>query len=238
MKKFTKRLTMVVAILLSLVLLTSSIVSTTLAKYVVAKSAETTAKLDKFGVTVELNATSLGTPDTTTNAGDSVTYVFSNILLHPDDAVKTISASVYGKPTVDANIIVDVKVEFTGSYSIGTAFSNLTNNTTYFPVEFKVGNATCSAPYTKDTAATISTNINTAIENALLEPGKIAKDGTNIKWTENQEITQEQKKNVSLSFSWPKSYGNENDLYDEIGTYISKNQPTFKITYKIAVEQA
>ena len=238
MKKFTKRLTMIVAILLSLVLLTSSIVSTTLAKYVVTKSATTTAQLDAFGVTVELDASSLGTPTKTTNAGDSISYEFSSLTLQPNDVVKTISASVYGNPTVDAKIFVDVKVEFVGSFSIGSAFTGLTANATYFPIEFKVGGTTCSEAYTNDNAAAISSKINSAIETALVENGKIADEGDNLKWTAGKEIPKASPKNVSLSFSWPKNHGATGELHDEIGTYIAKNEPTFKITYKISVEQA
>ena len=243
MKKFTKRFTMIVAILLSLVLLTSSIVSTTLAKYVVAKSAEVTAKLDKFGVTVNFNSEALenGTKDPTIDQkGDSISYIYDEILLHPGDAARTVTASVYGKPTVDANIVVDVKVEFTSdNFSIGEGnFTDLDNNATYFPIEFKVGTEVSSAAYVPANATNISNAIKTAIENALITDGKITKDGGKLKWTKNAEITENAKKDVSLSFSWPKTSGDDADDYDEIGTFISKKQPTFKITYKISVEQA
>jgi hypothetical protein len=243
MKKFTKRLTMIVAILLSLVLLTSSIVSTTLAKYVVAKSAEVTARLDKFGVTVNFNSDALknGTTNPTIDQkGDSISYTYSEILLHPGDAARTVTASVHGKPTVDANIVVDVKVEFTsGNFSIGEGnFTDLNDNATYFPIEFKVGGTTCSEAYTTDDAAAISSKIKSAIVNALVEKDKIVDEGDNLKWTAGKEIDQASPKNVSLSFSWPKDSGTTGKMHDEIGTFISKNQPTFKITYRISVEQA
>jgi hypothetical protein len=242
MKKFTKRLTMIVAILLSLVLLTSSIVSTTLAKYVVTKSAEVQAKLDKFGVTVNFNSDALknGTKDPTIDQkGDSISYIYDEILLHPGDAARTVTAEVYGKPTVDAKIFVDVSVVLLGNFSIGSGnFTNLPANETYFPIEFKVGGTTCSEAYTTDDAAAISSKIKSAIVNALVEKDKIVDEGDNLKWTAGKEIDQASPKNVSLSFSWPKDSGTTGKMHDEIGTFISKNQPTFKITYRISVEQA
>jgi hypothetical protein len=240
MKKITKRLTMIVAILLSLVLLTSSIVSTTLAKYVVTKSAKTTATLDAFGVTVDLDTTGLGDPTKTTNAGDSISFEFSNLTLHPDDVVKTISASVYGKPSVDANIVVDVEVKFTSSdFSIGDGnFTGKANRATFFPIEFKVGTKVSSAAYVTANSTNISNDIKTDIENALITTGTIDKVEGKIKWTAGKEISKDSPKTVSLNFSWPKTYGQDADDYDEIGTFISKKQPTFTITYKISVEQA
>lgn len=237
MKKFTKRLTMIVAILLSLVLLTSSIVSTTLAKYVVTKSAEAKATLDAFGVTVDLDASELGTASKTTNTGDSISFEFSNLILHPDDVVKTISASVHGEPSVDAIIVVDVEVKFDeGDFSIGSAFTDLPS-ASYFPIEFKVGDTTCSEAYTKNNADAIESAIESKVKEALVTTGKITPDGGNLKWSKGAKINQGDK-NVSLSFSWPKEHGSVGELHNEIGTYIAKKEPTFTITYKISVEQA
>ena len=244
MKKLSKRLTMIVAILLSLVLLTSSVVSTTLAKYVTSKSATTTATLDKFGVEITFDG---GTA--TTKKGDTVIYEES-ITMHPGDS-KTIIAKVKGKPTVDANITVNFEVDYDSSkYNISKSDFSFLGNTpskTYFPIGFKLGTTDVVAPYVSgDNAA--DTKVSSTIE------GKITEKLTGLEWTTansassadwNSDATgsdyTSSEKVISITFYWPEDYNttkNDGTPYDEIGTWISKNKPTFKVTYAITVEQA
>lgn len=241
MKKFTKRLTMIVAILLSLVLLTSSIVSTTLAKYVVTKSAQVTAKLDKFGVKVDLDASELGTASNTKQTGDSYSYTYQDVLLHPGDE-KTITVSLHGEPTVDSEVIVEVIVDYEqANFTVDkNDFTDFTEDKVYFPIQFKVGNTVSSNAYTQDNDETVSSKINTTIETELTKDNILKKESGIIKWAKGAKIEENAKKNISLSFSWPKDGGTTTNMYDEISTWLAehKNYPTFTITYKITVQQA
>ena len=237
MKKLSKRLTMIVAILLSLVLLSSSVVSTTLAKYVTSKSATTTATLDKFGVEVKLEGAG-----TTEKKGDSITYS-EEITLHPDTNMKKITASIKGQPTVEATINIDVDITYTGNFKItaaSKAFDKITSDTTYYPIGFKVGTNTnyTVTPYNSIEADTASQNIEKAIKDKLpalnfADPT----DGLSQTWGTSTKI---EETDISISFHWPKDYNDAaGDIYDEIGTYLSNHngELKFTITYKISVEQ-
>lgn len=239
MKKFTKRLTMIVAILLSLVLLSSSIVSTTLAKYVTSKSATTTATLDKFGVEVKLEGAG-----TAVKKGDSITYS-EEITLHPDTNMKKITASIKGQPTVEATINIDVDITYTGNFKItaaSKAFDKIKSDTTYYPIGFKVGTNTdyTVTPYNSTAATTASQNIEKAIKaklTALNFTDPTDADGLSQTWGTNTNIDET---DISISFHWPKGYNSATgDIYDEIGTYLSNHngELKFTITYKISVEQ-
>ena len=242
MKKFTKRLTMIVAILLSLVLLTSSIVSTTLAKYVVAKSAIVNAQLDKFGVTVELNSTDLSLDTSKTKqTGDSYSYTYQDVLLHPGDE-KKITVSLHGEPTVDSEVIVEVIVDYDpANFTVDkTAFTDFTENKVYFPIQFKVGDTVSSSAYTQENDEAVSSKINGTIKTELTKGNILEEEDGKIKWAKGAKIDASQKKNISLSFSWPKDGGTTDNMHNEIGTWLAehKNSPTFTITYKITVQQA
>lgn len=247
MKKFTKRLTMIVAILLSLVLLTSSIVSTTLAKYVVSKSAEVTATLNKFGVEVTFS----GTGTATTKKGDSVTYI-NTLAMSPGDE-GTITAKIKGKPTVDAKITINFEVDYDSSaYTIlNSDFSFLgdTASKAYFPIGFKLGANDVVAPYVEGANAS-DTTVSTTIESAITKKltgltWTVASNASSAVWASDSTTSDytNSEKDISITFYWPEDYnttkGGGSTPYDEIGTYLSKGgAKTFKVTYTIKVEQA
>lgn len=235
MKKFTKRLTMIVAVLLSLVLLSSSIVSTTLAKYVITKDATTSVGLEKFGLTVTLNHANLGKP-TETKTGDSVTYTFSSVSLVPSDTAKTLTATVTGHTTVKTNVMIDVVIDYDkAKFKVpANTFTGVTTDKYYVPLIFKVGSTNVYTGY-QDTA-------DTALE-AIVE-GKMADQSTALTYDETKDIINavyDADKDVSLSaigfsFYWPTS----NVITDgnEIGTWIANhNSPTVTISYTITVSQ-
>ena len=87
MRKFNKILMMTVAILLTFVLISSCILSGTMAKFVVSKDATTTATLSAFGVTLGYTTESgaggglTASRVTTLNAGNSLTFQIKNVKL-------------------------------------------------------------------------------------------------------------------------------------------------------------
>jgi hypothetical protein len=251
MKKFTKRLTMIVAVLLSLVLLTSSIVSTTLAKYVVTKDVTSTVGLQAFGLEVELKVDSK-ISHTKSSKGDSAIITINNFKLKPGDKFENaITASISGKPTVDANVTIQVDItdctdsEFTVKKDDFTALS-LSANKIYTPIGFFVGGTKVIASYTNYSVNSSKTTVlEEAIETALLNKiatnasNGLAKSGNTVAGTISSEITEDINiTGIGIGFAWDDSNASTSNGHQEIGTYISKNEPTFTVTYKITVEQA
>ena len=241
MKKTTKRLTMVVAILLSLVLLTSSVVSTTLAKFVIRKESNTTVTLNKFGVEVTFSENG----SSVTKKGDSIIYT-NNLTMSPGDS-KTITAKIKGKPNVAAIITVDVDITATdlSKFKIAknTDFTSIKSaDKYYFPIGFKTGANPTSYdvnPYgDASKLADTASNIEGILTGKLSGLAFSGDDGKTAEWSTSTTVTET---DISLKFDWPEDYnttcGENSPIYDEIGTYLSKNNPGFTITYIITVEQ-
>ncbi len=190
-----------------------------------------------FGVTVTFQGTG-----SSTQKGDSITYTDTSMLLHPGDE-KVITAKISGRPSVNSTISVDVDITFDGNYTVlAKDFTAVNSNTAYFPIGFKVGGSTNYDvnPYTTGGASAIESEIEEAID-AKLSTLNLAEptsgDGLTASWgPDGANLTET---DISIKFDWPKGYNKtENDYYDEIGTYIAKNEPKFTITYTIKVEQA
>lgn len=260
MKKFTKRLTMIVAILLSLVLLTSSIVSTTLAKYVVAKDATTAVGLQAFGLNVTLKTNVSGNKDilnevtaSTKKTGDSISLTYDKVILKPGDSTykNAILASIGGKANVPAEVIITVKIECNDEHFTLTDanFSGYTTSKVYNPIEFYVAGSKCGTAGLMDTDtgnAALETNsenkITTAIKNKLTTANGIAEattpaldsDAYKVTGTINQN-TDVKVNNINLGFVWEDADITDADA---ISTWISNNaNATFTITYTITVQQ-
>ncbi len=261
MKKFTKRLTMIVAILLSLVLLSSSILSTTLAKYVVAKDVTSTVSMSKFNVTVTMSkGTSTGVPalSESLKEGDSIEYTMTGITLKPgDDYSNLITASISASANVPVaskvTITVDVKNVKVNETNTSDPFKvpmanfstlNLTEDKAYLPLSVYVGGVEKLAAYQSYTYS--ATAIEEAIEGAIGGAIEVsASSNINSKeYTRSNNmaqitgtITKSTKpawSNISFGFAWPENQGTPKD---EIGTWIAKTRPSFDIVYKITVEQ-
>lgn len=251
MKKFTKRLTMIVAILLSLVLLSSSIVSTTLAKYVVTKGASTTVGLNKFGLKVELAVDDGFSTTETTKKGDTVEVTITGIKLVPgNDEAKyknMITASITETATVAANVTIEVSITADDNSDFNVLADNFKGYTDcrYLPIGVCVAGSDVITPYTKYAStddigakvqAAVAGQIKTIVgtDSTNVSSAKLSADNKTITGT----IGQNKKANVAnigIGFYWP--YTSNVTDSNEIGTWIAKNEPTFTVTYKITVEQ-
>ena len=91
MRRANKILMATVAILLCLVLITTSVLSGVFAKFAIKKNTTTTIKLEKFGVTLALNTTTglegkiVGESSAQVNDGESITVTVSNAKIGPGD---------------------------------------------------------------------------------------------------------------------------------------------------------
>lgn len=254
MKKTNKILTRALVILLALVLITSSVVSSTFAKYVVRKEATTTVQLQKFGLTVTLTPLeSLKDDSKVENIGDSIKYTLNNVTLVPGDDQtykNAIIASVTGNATVNCKVKVkvDVTVDDAPFTINSTNFTNLSNTGVYNPITFYVGgtsvNNTVYTPITGTADKKIENDVETKINTALAKNGFSAEGDGFI--TKSFDIVQGQttvavnETDLGIGFAWknpPES--NETNCLDEISTWISNNPyAKFTITYTISVEQA
>ena len=155
MKKANKILMMAVAILLSLVLISTSIVSGIFAKFVIIKSEGFVAKIERFGVDISLipNTTALenagaDVESTVDVEGNTISVSVTNLKMIPgmdlSDAFKI-------KFSGTTNVDVDVSIDFCFDYSIAD-FSVPANvgevsATTYFmPIGLKFGAYYNSSP--------------------------------------------------------------------------------------------
>lgn len=126
MRKINKIMMMTVAILLSLVLITSSVVSGTLAKYTTSSSSSDSARVAKWGVTVEAsygeefhdvvtnkNETDEGKKVVITPNSDGIGVKITNLKLAPgDDFSDAIHFTITGKPETKVRIKITAAISF------------------------------------------------------------------------------------------------------------------------------
>ena len=119
MKKANKILMASVAILLSLVLITTSVVSGVFAKFAIKKNTTTTMKLEKFGVTMEVIA-----PDDAikVNDGENVSVTLPNVTIHPNFPANSIVQFKFsGTTNVITNLKVAIDVELSDKFFVPTS---------------------------------------------------------------------------------------------------------------------
>lgn len=140
MKKVNKALMATVAILLSLVLITTSVVSGIFAKFVDTKSAGATISFKKWGVTVTLtpNETQLDTVNgnhgnqstftaTLDSTGTNASYEIKNLKLAPGDTLSKLAHfTVSGNAEVPLRVNIIIHVNFAESDFTVTTISNNT----------------------------------------------------------------------------------------------------------------
>ena len=251
MKKLTKTLTRVCVILLSLVLITSSVVSTTLAKYTVTKEGKTTAGLKKFGLDLEVTSQHDTTPAQSNKSGDSLTLTFDDLTLKPGDTINdAIVVKVTGQPVVDARVTIDVTVTYNGEEFVikRNDFAWLESNKTYVPIQFTVNGTAATAAYNNLTASEAATAIKTALDEkadyAIDSTSKAAYKNFLAKdYTGNNKVDEV----VNFGFTWTKDDVGSTDtekLHNhQIGTWFANRsdsdstKSTLTVTYKITVEQ-
>lgn len=128
MKKVNKILMATVAILLSLVLISTCLVSGTLAKFAIIKDATTEVSFKKFGVTMQVNRGSTVVSD---NDANSVDIVYSpSIELYPGiNELDAILFAFDGTLNVPAILTVRVDVELSNKFFLSTGDTSYDTDT-------------------------------------------------------------------------------------------------------------
>ena len=141
MKKSKKILMATVAILLCLVLLSSSIVSGIYAKFVITKSAELPVKFKAFGVTVGIYNSSDITEASRTTNGNSVSVTYSNLNMQPGVVKENVIRFVFGgQQNVPVKVIFKVDIQTHNDFIIDAAdFDSISASTAFMPMQFVCG---------------------------------------------------------------------------------------------------
>lgn len=146
MRKVNQILMATVAILLTLVLISTSVVSSVFARFTITKSAETTVELQKFGVKVTLSNDSrldaFKKTDLEVKKGDSGSVTFSGLTMKPgDEYPDALKVKFEGKPNVDVKVTVAINVSYIISdFVIPANIINGVSSKTYFmPIGLKFG---------------------------------------------------------------------------------------------------
>lgn len=172
MKKINKVIMMMVAILLTLVLISTSVVSGIFAKYVISKEATTIVSLKKFGVKLAIekgtNYDASGATVTTGAISESSLNATVTVALVPGDDFKEIIKFV---PTIDstvgkASVATNIKVKAEVTSTIGDA--NKQSSKYYVPSGFYINNTMVSDAFISNSnATTIKSTLQTNINNGL-----------------------------------------------------------------------
>ena len=199
MRKANKILMATVAILLCLVLITTSVASGIFAKFVITKSGSATLKLTKFGVTISMThntdkLTSLKATVSEKEIFTSTGYVFtiSNLKLKPgDDLTDAVRFDFEGKPNVSS-----VKIKITPTITYTDAMHNHTASSTnkthyynyYMPVSMETDdkgtirnlNLVSVDTYYMPIGFTFSANGTTADGNYVVDPWRESTDKSTV----------------------------------------------------------
>ena len=141
MQKKNRIMLKAVAILLSLVLITTCIVSSTFAKFVIQKSTKTEMTLEAYGIVLDLDVAqalkSACTVEEKVN-GNSLTVNLTNLKFVPgDDFSDSIIFSFSGTATTRLRFNIDVDVDFdTADFTVPAGVGKLTEATCFFPLGF------------------------------------------------------------------------------------------------------
>lgn len=258
-KRTNKNIFRIIAILLCLVLVTSSVVSSTLAKFVITKDATTTVKFSKFGVKMQIkNGRELKNALDANSA--SVSWEMGNMYPGIAESNEILFAFDNGTLTVPAVLTITVDVTTNSNFRIAAnAVSGVTSDTAYMPLKFIVGTVadTSASAYAGANktdawiAADSASNLDTALEKAIA--AEIAKamgvTDSNIddaivskEFDKDSAITfKNDTKGIGFGLEWPmgdsSSTNDTAKLHNRIDTYITEQVGTNNnaITLKITV---
>ena len=245
MKKFSKILMMTVAILLTLVLASTSVVSGIFAKYVVTKKATTTVSLQKFGLTLQVEGKH-GTKITNnpTNSTDLavLSVTVENLYLTPGQALTdVVKFTIGGESNVDkVNMVITATVDAYSPIPVPKGVGSLSSETKYLPIAFtaKVGSADktlYTAWSTPADAAALQSGIVTGLRNAVND--QTTKTGNTATVAICTSKGPSSITNLDFGFKWEEKVIS-NISTDEISTYLAEKGLSVKVTYTVSLQQA
>lgn len=261
MKKNSRIMMKAAAIILCLVLITSSVVSTTLAKYVITKSAETEITFKKYGLQLDVTADSplVKVTDSDVKNGLSVSATYK-LAMNPDLATADNALRfVFTKnqPSVSSTVSVSVDVELHEKMLIESdnfTSTVLSADKAFMPIEFKVCSTDASSKGTastldswsnKTTVEELETHLETEIAKLIkTELGSGYAIDTNATNTVKKSVGtsaitfEDGKKGIGFGFNWPKSTDtNRSYLETWLAEQFGANDVPITVTYTVSVTQ-
>jgi len=219
----------VASVMLVLVLLTSSVISGTFAKYVTSETGTDSARVAKFGVTITANGNMFAkgykeadTVSIETEAGASVWAIDGKDVVAPGTSGTMATMTLEGQPEVDVWVTYDATVTINDKWVAGDPEVN------YFPLVIKVDGVPVA--YDPDDApADIAAAIEAAIEAHV------------NKYEANTVLSGVGGDAVKVTWEWPYSTGDANDKLDtdlgDAAAEIPANAGTIEISIKTTVTQ-
>ena len=258
-KRTNKNIFRIIAILLCLVLVTSSVVSSTLAKFVITKDATTTVKFNKFGVKMQIKNGSTSKSALDANSA-SVSWATGTMYPGITEADEILFAFDNGTLTVPAVLTITVDVTTHSDFLIAAnAVSGVSSATAYMPLQFVVGTVTSTSATSYDNAnktdawknASSTSNLDTALEKAIAAEIATAMGVTDSNaddaivsknFAKGSAITfANSTKGIGFGLEWPLGDSSATssiaELHNKIDTYLTEKIGTSSaaITLKITV---
>ena len=257
-KNINKSIMIIVAVLLTLVLISTSTVSGIFAKYVVTKSATTEVSLKKFGVKLTmLEGEDFGDSGATTGDNidpnnNTISATISNIQLIPGSDFPEIIKFVVTDAdrakdfTVNTRIKVKAVVNTTGT----TEQAKFTSDEIFFiPIATKIKINGADAKVIADESpnyvdfSSYQTELNNKLQNSnFIGPitGESEWAGATIATAGSANFDQGAITEIAFGFACPETYGtSETDIakFDKIMTQIAENEAKLSITFYVSLEQ-
>ena len=259
-KRTNKNIFRIIAILLCLVLVTSSVVSSTLAKFVITKDATTTVKFSKFGVKMQVKNGTTIKSQLGANSESITSWTTGNMYPGITEADEILFAFDNGTLTVPAVLTITVDVTTNSDFLIAAnAVSGVSSATAYMPLQFVVGtvantDASAYANANRTNAwinASSTSNLDTELEKAIAAKIATAMGVTdsNIndaivskEFAKGSAITfANSTKGIGFGLEWPmgdsSATSSTAELHNKIDTYLTEKIGTSNaaITLKITV---
>lgn len=251
-KNFSKTIMVILAVLLTLVLISTSTVSGIFAKYVVEKNATTIVSLKKFGIKLavgkgdDFDGTKMSITPASPNA-NTLSVEVSNISLAPGerfDEVVEFTVSVDTKVSVNTRIKVKAEVITFNNFTVDSGVGDLTASAVYVPIGFTAekNDSTTAA----EIAPAWTYNSQGGVQDGLM---------ANLRTLIGNEVTTDDYADVKIASAGITSSNNlviktlgfgaycpatgDAGSYDadEIGTWLAENGASISVRYTVVLEQ-
>lgn len=249
-KNFSKTIMVILAVLLTLVLISTSTVSGIFAKYVVEKQATTTVSLKRFGIKLtvdkgdDFDGTKMSIDPASPNA-NTLSVEVSNISLAPGerfDEVVEFTVSVDTKVSVNTRIKVKAEVITFTNFTVDSGVGDLTASAVYVPIGFtaeKNDTATEIAPaWTYNSQEGVQdglmANLRTLIGNEVTTDDYADVKIANAGITSNNNLVI---KTLGFGAYCPATGDAGSYDADEIGTWLAEKGASISVRYTVVLEQ-
>lgn len=267
MKKGNKILMIIVSILLTLVLITTSVLSGTLAKYTTSSSSSDKARVAKWGADIKITTSDKLPGNLTPTYKNNKTIIEFNggdtgtLRMRPgSDYTDLVHIEISGKAEVRLKVTIMFGIGYTESnFKVDAGVGNIPSKKDFMPFGFTFGasdadgNVVIPSDYVatpwRDTTASYTEELIASNVSSKIVATHVKADNDYIEkiFEPNETIafrvagTNSYVNALDFGFYWPETYTNPdtNYNYDEIANWMLENlsTSTFAIRYTVTIEQ-